>query len=65
MVLGVSCVLLLAVRVSYSKVMGKYNIGKESIAQSKDEEKKKKPQKLWIMWVQMKKAKNTLMMLKK
>ncbi len=44
MILGISCVLLFAVGVSYSKVMGKYNIGKESVAQSKDE--KKKSQKL-------------------
>ena len=46
MVLSVSCVLWITVGVSYSKVMGKYNIGKESVAQSKDEEKKKKLKKL-------------------
>ena len=41
MILGVSGVLLLTVGVSYTKFQGKYSIGKDSIAQSKDEEKKR------------------------
>lgn len=45
MILGVSGVLLLTVGVSYTKFQGKYSIGKDSIAQSKDEEKKE-PEKI-------------------
>lgn len=37
--LGLSCALLLTIGVSYSKVMRKNGIGKESIIQNKDEEK--------------------------
>lgn len=45
MALGISCALVLFVGVSYSKFAEKHNIGKESMAQSKDEEKKE-PEKV-------------------
>lgn len=38
--LGLSCALLLTIGISYSKVMRKHGVGKESTIQSKDEEKK-------------------------